>query len=186
MTTEEILAQNPTMPAPQEILHSLTILMVKYYGFDTVIHSGQIVVHKNVAKDVESFFEVALENKFPIEKVIPISHEKYTWDDETSCNDNNSSGYNYRLIMGTNRMSKHAQGLAFDINPVQNIYVRYDEQGKEIYRLPKNGTYNKNAKGTLSDEHPLVILMKKLGWKWGGDWTPESGRIDYQHFEKDI
>ena len=38
----------------------------------------------------------------------------------------------------------------------------------------------------LDSPGSLVVLMKNLGWQWGGDWMPESGRIDYQHFEKTV
>lgn len=184
MSREAVLAQNPDSLAPQHILDSLDILIVEYYGFDDVLHAGQIVVNRSVIQDVKKFFSVALEMKFSIEKVIPISNEKYKWNDEISCDDNNSSGYNYRLIMGTNRMSKHAAGLAFDVNPFQNIFVGYDKNGNEIFRYPKGAVYNEKAKGTLTKNHPLVNLMKESGWEWGGDWKLESGRIDYQHFEK--
>ena len=125
--------------------------------------------------------------KFPIKSVIPISHSKYKWDDILSCRDNNSSGFNYRHISGdSSRLSKHAHGLAFDINPIQNIYIKYDKNLKEVLRFPALGLYDKNILGTLILNHPLVALMKKLEWDWGGDWTPESGRVDYQHFEKNI
>lgn len=186
MKVEEVLAQNPNSPAPQDILDSLGVLEIEYYGFDEKIHSGQIAMRKDVAEDTKKFFDLALKIKFPIEKVIPISNTKYKWNDEASCNDNNSSGYNYRLVAGTNRMSKHSKGLAFDINPVQNIYVKYNKDGNETVRYPKEGVYDKNTKGTLTSDSPLVILMKDLGWDWGGDWVPESGRVDYQHFEKHI
>ncbi len=186
MTKEEILLQNPRCPAPQEVIDSMEIIEVDYYGFDDQVHRGKIAMRKDVVDDVKKFFELALEIKFPIEKVIPISNPKYKWEDMVACEDNNSSGYNYRLIAGTSRLSKHSGGLAFDINPVQNIYVRYDENVKEIVRYPKDGVYNIETKGTLVTESPLVALMKNLGWIWGGDWTPESGRVDYQHFEKNI
>lgn len=179
----QILAQNPNNPAPAEVLDEIVVLEVKHYGYDGLPHAGQIAVNKAVADDVRQFFEKAWELQFPIEKVIPISNPKYAWDDNASCDDNNSSGYNYRLIGGTNRMSKHARGLAFDINPVPNIYVRFDENMKETFRAPKNGVYDENAKGTLTKDHPLVKLMKDLGWTWGGDWTSP---LDYQHFEKNI
>ena len=186
MTNEEIFVQNPQNIAPQNVLDSLRVLTVQYQGFDNTLHQGQIVVHKDLAGDVATFFKTALEIKFPIEKVIPISNKKYKWDEEVSCPDNNSSGYNYRLVMGTNRISKHAGGFAFDINPAQNIYVRYDEHMNEIFRSPKGVEYNETVAGTLTAKHPLVVLMKNLGWQWGGDWMPESGRIDYQHFEKTV
>lgn len=183
---EDILMQNPQSPAPQDILHSQEILKVEYYGFDGALHCGQIVMHKAVIEDMKVFFKTALAMEFPLSKVIPISNKKYAWDDETSCNDNNSSGYNYRVIMGTNKMSKHAAGLAFDINPFQNVYIGYDKNLREIFRFPKKAIYDKDAMGTLTRDHPLVTLMKSLGWDWGGDWTPQSGRVDYQHFEKTI
>ena len=184
MTLEKALKQNPQSQAPQEVLDLMGILSIDYYGFDGLLHRGQIVISKNVVNDIKKFFELALKLKFPIKSVIPIADEKYSWDDNRSCEGNNSSGFNYRLIAGTNRMSKHSTGLAFDINPVQNIYVRYDENLKEVFRAPTNGVYDVNVPGTLTSDHPLVLLLKKLGWDWGGDWTPETGREDDQHFEK--
>lgn len=38
--------------------------------------------------------------------------------------DNNTSAFNYRTIAGTDRLSKHGQGLAVDINPRYNPCVR--------------------------------------------------------------
>jgi hypothetical protein len=184
MSRNAILAQNPDSPAPQSVLYSLEVLNVEYIGFDGALHSGQIAVHNDIVQDVTRFFATALTMTFPIEKVIPISNKKYAWNDEVSCDDNNSSGYNYRLIASTDRISKHAAGKAFDINPVQNIFVKYDADLREIVRYPKDAVYDEQAPGTLTKEHPLVQLMKSLDWTWGGDWTPADGRVDYQHFEK--
>ena len=58
--------------------------------------------------------------------------------------------------------------MTFDINPVQNIFIKYDKDMNEIYRVPKNGKYDKNISGTLTPENPLVGHMKNLGWKWEG------------------
>ena len=183
----EMMIDNPQNPAPQEVLADLEIIDVEYYGFDKVLHQGQILMHKDVAEDVAEFFKLALKLKFPIKSVILISDPRYKWDDELSCEDNNSSGFNYRCVSGdTTRLSKHALGRALDINPVQNIYVRYDGNLKEVFRSPETGKYDKNTPGTLVSDDPLVLLMKKLGWDWGGDWKPESGREDYQHFEKNL
>jgi hypothetical protein len=184
LTSEEILVQNPHFPAPNEILQRQRIVEVMYFGFDAKIHHGQIVIHEAATDDVKGFFELAHSIEFPIEKVIPIC--AYMWSDEKSCDDNNSAGYNYRTIHGTDKLSCHAYGLAFDINPVQNIYIKYNGIGDEIFRAPANGIYNEYEKGTLTKDHPLVQFLKVRGWGWGGDWTPETGRIDYQHFEKHI
>ena len=157
MTNEEALAQNPQNPAPEEIIGSLILLTVEYCGFDGLLHIGQIIIHKDIVLEVKQFFAFALQIQFPIAKVIPISDPKYSWDDEVSCCDNNTSAYNYRLIAGSNKISNHARGLAFDVNPVQNIFVRYDINLTETYRLPPDGTYDESEPGTLTTKHPLVL-----------------------------
>ncbi len=183
MTKEEALLQNPAMPAPEELLKDLELLDVTYFGFDNEVHKGQIVVNKKISKKILAFFEMSLAIHFPIEKVIPISHPNYAWDDNVSCDDNNSAGYNFRYIGGTSRMSKHAEGLAIDINPVQNPYIKFNENMEQIFIAPENGIFDPSIPGTLHKNHPLVIFLKNNGFDWGGDWTKESGRIDYQHFE---
>ncbi len=176
--------QNPQNVAPDHIIETQQILSVSHYGFDDLVHSGVIVMHKGVAKDVLAFFALALELRFPVEKIVPISDNKYCWNDELSMADNNTSGFNYRIIMGTNILSNHATGCAFDVNPRQNIYVKYDEKGREIFCYPPGASYNEQVKGTLTKDHLLVEFLKERGWVWGGDWNRGDGVLDYQHFEK--
>lgn len=182
MTREDALRDSNYLQAPAEIRAGLTVLSVTYTGFDGLLHEGQMVAHEAVAEDMRSFFSLAQAIQFPIASVIPISHELFLWDDLTSIKRNNSSAYNFRYVTGdTSRLSKHATGHAFDINPLQNIYIAHHEDGTEACRIPEHGTYNPTAPGTLTSDHPLVHHMKRLGWLWGGDWdTPK----DYQHFEK--
>ena len=99
-------------------------------------------------------------------------------------NANVSSGFNYRLVSGTNRVSPHGQGLAFDINPRQNPYIRYQDGKVIIY--PDGAVWDINKPGTLFHDHPLVRFMLGRGWEWGGNWLEQSGRIDYQHFQKSL
>lgn len=186
MSQAEALAQNPLLPAPAEVLAKQVLIEVQYLSFDGLLHQGQVVAHQDVARDIEAFFEQALILKFPIYSVIPIADPRFNFDDEISCNQNNTSGYNYREITGGGKISNHSRGLAFDVNTVQNVYVRYDEAGKETYRLPIAAHYDMNAPGTLYKEHPLVHFMETRGWTWGGSWSPINGPVDYQHFEKPI
>ncbi|HET7673165.1 MAG TPA: M15 family metallopeptidase [Candidatus Saccharimonadales bacterium] len=186
LTTSQALAQNPDMPCPDEVLHGLGLMEVEYLGFDGKIHQSQMVVSTEVMAEVEAFFKNALELKFPIEKVIPASAPDYKWDDAKLMADNVTSCFNYRVVAGTNKLSNHALGRAFDVNPVQNPCLRYDlhrEKNEKIVRPPKS-KWNASAPGTLYAEHPLVKLMEGFGWEWGGNWTRESGIIDYQHLEK--
>lgn len=178
------ILQNPDNPAPPHIIEAQRLLVVRHHGFKGNIHEGKIVVHKEVLTDVSDFFALAYEIGFSVEKIIPISDKRYLWNDEFSMEDNNTSGFNYRTIMGSDSLSNHATGRAFDVNPRQNVYVKHDQDGNVVFCYPKGAKYNEQARGTLTKEHPLVLFMKEKGWIWGGEWQRGDGVIDYQHFEK--
>ncbi len=160
---------------PQGVLDNLSLVDVYYYGFDDKIHKGQLIVHKDVVLDVIEIFEFIRESHFPIEKVIPIS--KYDWSDERSMQDNNTSCFNYRFISGSRVISNHAAGLAVDINPRLNPYI------KNGISLPKDCSYDTTKSGTIYASSELVKEFKQRGWQWGGDWKSLK---DYQHFEKKL
>lgn len=178
--------QNPNSPAPDAVLSELCSISVQHYGFDGYVHAGEIILHHSLEDDVRKFFEYSLSLQFPIFSVIPIHKEPFLFNDAISCEANNTSGFNYRTIHNSKTVSKHSLGKAFDVNPAQNIYITYNEDGIETYRLPQMGLYDTEVPGTLFDKHPLVHFMKEKNWTWGGDWTPQTGRTDYQHFEKGI
>jgi peptidoglycan LD-endopeptidase CwlK len=182
LTKQAALQDAPDLPAPADIRRALEVIPVTYVGFDALIHRGQIVIHATLAADVQSFFDLALAIQFPITSVIPIADARFLWNDRISCDRNNTSGYNFRSITGNpKKLSAHAAGLAFDVNPLQNVYLKYDDQGQEACRIPAHGSYNPNAPGTLTELHPLVQHLKERDWTWGGDWNNPK---DYQHFEK--
>ncbi len=107
--------------APLEIVDSLSLIDVLYYCFDGLKHQGQIVVNNDLEDDVYEIFEMIEKIKFPVSKVIPIV--AYRWDDQSSMANNNSSGFNFRVIEGTTKLSLHSFGRAVDINPVQNPVI---------------------------------------------------------------
>lgn len=166
---------------PQEILKRQRIVKVKYYSFDGRVHEGQIVIDRDLTRDIKEIFKLAFSENFPIYSVIPISHPQFRrngrWDDDLSMAANNTSGFNYREKTGDGSLSNHAFGRAIDINTVQNPYL------KNGLVLPPNGKYDSQARGTLTSDSPIVKKFRELGWTWGGDW--ESFK-DYQHFEKPI
>ncbi len=176
------IKSNPEFNCPPEILNQQVALSVQYFGFDGINHFGVIEVNHSVVDEVKQFFVLANQLKFPIEKVSVASDIPYKWNDEQLMRANVSSGFNYRLVAGTDNISMHGQGLAFDINPRQNPYIRY-ENGRAIV-APKEAVWNSSNPGTITNNHPLVQYMTEKGWEWGGNWTIESGRIDYQHFQK--
>jgi hypothetical protein len=128
---------------PKSILQNLAIENVEYFSFDGKIHKGQVVVNKTVVKDIKEIFEFIKKTKFPINKVIPIVN--YKWSDEASMNDNNTSAFNYRKVKGQKVLSPHANGLAIDINPMQNPLVKKKEThpNKSYIRYKNTGNYYK-------------------------------------------
>lgn len=168
---EAVAGQN----IPQSVLENLRLVNVYYYGFDDKLHKGQLVVHKDIVLDMIEIFEIIRESRFPIGKVIPIS--KYGWSDEKSMQDNNTSAFNYRFISGSRVISNHAAGLAIDINPSLNPYIKNGNS------LPENCIYDTTKAGTILSDSELVKEFKRRGWQWGGDWKSIK---DYQHFEKKL
>jgi peptidoglycan LD-endopeptidase CwlK len=160
---------------PQSVLDNLRLVNVYYYGFDDKLHKGQLVVHKDIVLDMIEIFEFIRESRFPIGKVIPIS--KYGWSDEKSMQGNNTSAFNYRFISGSRVISNHAAGLAIDINPALNPYIKNGDS------LPENCIYDTTKAGTILSDSELVKEFKRRGWQWGGDWKSLK---DYQHFEKKL
>lgn len=166
---------------PEVIRKRQKLVDLEYYSFDGKIHRGQLVIDKELTKDIKIIFKLAFAEKFPILSVIPISHPSFRkngrWDDDLSMIANNTSAFNYRQKTGGGSLSNHAYGRAIDINTVQNPYLK-----GEIL-LPPNGSYRPNTRGTFDANHPIVRKFIELGWDWGGNWTTLK---DYQHFEKPL
>lgn len=155
---------------PASIVQQQQTITVRYYGFDGKLHQGQITINKSLAKEVQSIFKDIEASKFPIKKVVPIV--KYNWSDSKSIADNNTSGFNYRVVDGSTKLSEHAYGRAIDVNPYTNPYV---------FPGRKTRPYNPNSPGTITRTSPVFKAFSKRGWQWGGDWKNAK---DYQHFYK--
>jgi hypothetical protein len=158
-------------------LDDLALLTVTHMGFDRKPHTGELVVHKNVADELLAIFRSLYARKYPIEKIRRI--EAYGGDDMTSMQDDNTSAFNCRVIAGTSRLSRHAYGLAIDVNPLYNPYVKGDD-----IQPPEGAAYldrSRDVKGMIHAEDICRREFMVRGWDWGGDW---ESRKDYQHFEK--
>lgn len=178
----------------------LKLLEVSHYDFNNRISIGHLVVLDKVAQAVINIFEELLRLKFPIYSLRTI--DKFNGNDELSMQENNSSAFNFRPIMGTNILSMHSYGLAIDINPLQNPYlITKAGQASRLFKESKQNNKNKNViedKKTMilpsagkkfldrTIKHkgmvePIVPIFKKHGFsQWGGNW---NSPIDYQHFQ---
>jgi len=160
----------------------LVYMKVKHYGFDGEMHVGELVVNKKIASDVEQVFTGLLELKYPIEKIRLI--DEYDANDENSMSDNNTSAFCYRTIAGKDKLSKHALGLAIDINPLYNPCVTYNKDGSIKKVEPEEGRpyIERDASDPrrITKDSAIYKLFTENGFIWGGDWNSLK---DYQHFE---
>ncbi|WP_053956769.1 M15 family metallopeptidase [Inediibacterium massiliense] len=165
---------------PYISLDDLAYARVCYVGFDNQDHQGELIVHKKVAKEVVEIFEELYKSKFPIEKIKLI--DEYGASDELSMADNNTSAFCFREVTGNNKnLSKHSYGIAIDINPIQNPYIK----GKKVAPLQGKQYMNRLhiQKGMIVKDDICYKAFKNRGWTWGGEWKSLK---DYQHFEKNI
>mgnify|MGYP002511708006 FL=1 len=159
-------------------------LMVLYYDFNGDIQTGELICNREIAQDLlEIFYELFL-NEYQIEKIKLI--DEYGGDDAASMLDNNTSCFNYRVVDGTESLSKHALGCAIDINPFYNPYVVFGKgENGGTYISPAGSEQYADRSWDFPykiDENDLCYrLFKERGFTWGGDWNSCK---DYQHFQK--
>jgi len=160
----------------------LRYVKVLYTNFDGETDEGEIICNKAIAQDLVEIFYQLYENHYPIEKIRLV--DEYEADDDLSCAANNTSSFNYRVVAGSRTLSKHALGMAIDINPFYNPYITYPG-GKEHISPPGSEPYANRAadlpymiqKGDL-----CYNLFIEHGFTWGGEWKSVK---DYQHFQKE-
>jgi hypothetical protein len=164
-------------------LKDLRYVRVLYYGFDKETHIGELIVNTTIADDIIDIFTELYDAKYPIEQMVLV--DEYDADDNISMAADNTSSFNYRLVPGSTHLSKHALGLAIDINPLYNPYVQYNENDTVI--LPEEGiTYADRTLDCpyyINKEDLCYQAFTKRGFTWGGSWDSEP---DYQHFQKTV
>ncbi len=144
---------------------------------------GEMICHRSIADDLVDILRELFQQRYPIERMVLV--DNYGADDNLSMLDNNSSAFNYRYISGTQKLSNHSYGLAVDINPLYNPYVRYVD-GREVVE-PRSALKYVNRKNYF----PYMIVFgdachrafTQRGFRWGGSWRNVK---DYQHFEKKL
>ncbi|MDD4971729.1 MAG: M15 family metallopeptidase [Paludibacter sp.] len=159
--------------APEEIIAQLKLINVKYYSTDRKIHQGQILTNTKIADKIEILFHYMFYHKFPIAHAIPIV--KYNWNDDLSMQANNTYSFCYR----DEGFSKHATGMAIDINPYFNP-VRWKAGYETRINKPVGAHHDTSIPGTFYSFHPVVQEFRKLGFHWGHNF---SAKYDDHHFD---
>jgi len=154
---------------------------VLHWDYDRQIHLGEMVCNKQIADRLVAILRALYEHRYPIQRMVLT--DVYDADDERQMRDNNSSCFCYRAISGAAKLSKHARGLAVDLNPLYNPYYKDRADGTR-YVQPATG--RKYCDRSRSFPYKIVRgdlchrLFTEAGFKWGGDWKSCK---DFQHFE---
>lgn len=158
----------------------LRLLRVRHKNLAGEVLAGEMVCHARIAPVLLDIFRRLYEAGYPIERMELV--DNYGAVDEDSMAANNSSCFNFRFISYTTTVSKHGRGLAVDINPLYNPYVKQVEGRLSIE--PAAGAPYVDRSGSfpykITRDDLCCRLFREAGFTWGGDWPD---RKDYQHFE---
>ena len=165
---------------PYEDLNYVSLLYIDFNGEE---QTGELICNKAIAQDMVEIFYELYRNQYQIERIRLI--DEYEGDDTRSMEDNNTSCFNYRVVDGTTKLSKHALGCAIDINPFYNPYVVFNRPtAGETYISPRGSEIYADRSQSFPykiDENDLCYkLFTEHGFTWGGNWNSSK---DYQHFQ---
>lgn len=165
-------------PVSRDDLRYVRVLHVDFAG---AVRTGELICHRNVADDLAEVFRELYDAAYPIERMVLI--DAYDGDDERSMAANNTSAFNFRRIAGSARLSRHALGMAVDINPLYNPCVAV-RGGRTVVQPEAGSPYADRTRpfpGRIDRDDLCYRLLRARGFAWGGDWHSLK---DYQHFEK--
>ncbi|MBR5914776.1 MAG: M15 family metallopeptidase [Selenomonadaceae bacterium] len=172
--------KNCTLP-----IENLRYLRVLHKNLEGKILDGELICNVKIAEDLIKIFQRLCAANYPIEKISLI--DNYDAEDELSMRDNNSSCFNFRFISHTKIISTHGLGLAVDINPLYNPYVKTVD-GTQVIEPSTAVSYvdrKKDFPYKIVEDDICVKTFTEYGFLWGGNcWY---NRKDYQHFfRKDL
>jgi hypothetical protein len=153
----------------------LRYLTMSFWGFDGRPHTGEMVVARSVADAVTRAFAALFRARFPIEEMRVVTKAELTAP--PTGDGNNTTAFVCRPAVGQRRWSAHALGLAVDLNPFCNPYVRGDLVLPEL--ASSYVDRGRDRPGMVQPGGPAVRAFTAIGWKWGGEW---SSPVDLQHF----
>lgn len=154
----------------------LRYLTVYHYDYEGQIQKGEIVCNQRIASDLLGVFKALFIAEYPICSIRLI--DDFDADDNASMEANNTSCFNYRVVPGTRALSKHALGLAIDVNPLQNPYI----SGSQVYpaSAAEYVDRTKDFPHKIDEKDYCKKVFTSFGFQWGGYWNDR----DYQHFVK--
>jgi hypothetical protein len=171
----EVLARSTWREGCPVNLDELSYITVSHWGFDQEFHTGEMIVNAAWAEEIVGVLERLHESRFPIEEMRVITQAEL--DAHPTGDGNVTTSFVCRPAVSSGSWSRHAYGLAVDINPFHNPYLKGD------LVLPELATYyldrSLGEPGMLVAGDAAVEAFTAIGWTWAGTWTSLD---DWMHF----
>lgn len=170
----------PGCPVP---ISDLALLRFNYRGMHDEVKRGPLVVNASVAEDVLWVFRQLFDAGYPFKRIglAREFHERRLEEDPHSRR-NVTASFNCRVVVTPagpgDTFSQHSYGLAIDVNPLLNPFVRSDGWVRNRFAEPYVDR-TKDEPGMIHAGDVVVRSFAAIGWSWGGFWT---GDKDYMHF----
>jgi hypothetical protein len=152
----------------------LRYLTLSFRGFDGKAHTGELVVAARAVAPTLKAFKRLFDLGFPLEEMrLPGTadmNEKPTGDG------NDTAAFVCRPARGQTRLSAHAYGLAIDVNPFQNPYVKGDLVLPELASAYRDRSWKRD--GMFLAGSAATRAFTDQGFTWGGTFSRPK---DYQH-----
>jgi D-alanyl-D-alanine carboxypeptidase-like protein len=170
-----VLARSTWDPKCPVTVAELRYLTLSFWGFDGRAHTGELLVNAKFAEGITTVFRTLFNARFPIEAMTVTSRADL--DAPPTGDGNGTSGFACRPKVGQTEWSAHAYGLAIDVNPFCNPYVKGD---LVLPELASSYVDRRNRRpGMIFPGDATIKAFAAIGWSWGGDWTSPR---DLQHF----
>lgn len=174
---EDVAARSTWRPECPVGLDELRYVTVSFWGFDGGHHTGELMVHASAAVDMVEVFSRLHQARFPIEELRVMTAEEL--DAHPTGDDNLSGVFECRPAVQSDSWSEHARGLAVNINPFHNPYVRGDAVRPELASayLDRDNV----RPGMITPGDVVTQAFADIGWSWGGKWNSLK---DWMHFSR--
>jgi hypothetical protein len=178
----DVLARSTWREECPVTVDELAYLVVTFVGFDGVNHIGELIVNARFGEPMLEVFRTVYEQRFPLEQMRVITYPELDapptgdWNDTTSfvCRP---------VVARESGWSMHAYGLAVDLNPFHNPYLKGEVVVPELA-----SAYTDRAQlrpGMLDPGDPASVAVidafAAMGWEWGGNWQSLK---DWMHFSE--
>jgi hypothetical protein len=171
----DVLARSTWQPACPVGRTELRYLTMSFWGFDGRSHTGEMIVHTRVARQVTQVFAKLYQAKYPIEDMRVTAPAELTA--APTGDGNSTSAFVCRPARGQTNWSAHASGLAIDINPFCNPYSKGELVLPELASAYLDR--GRVRPGMIRAGDVAERAFAAIGWTWGGTWRSPQ---DLMHF----